>query len=88
MRARQHQAELAHAARLSSLGEMAAGLAHELNQPLAAIVSWATGCLVRIEAGTADIGTLARVVSEISDEALRAAEVLRRIREFARSGEM
>jgi C4-dicarboxylate-specific signal transduction histidine kinase len=88
MRARQHQAELAHAARLSTLGEMAAGLAHELNQPLAAIVSWATGCLVRIEAGTADIDTLAHVVSEISDEALRAAEVLRRIREFARTGEL
>jgi signal transduction histidine kinase len=87
-RARQHQAELAHASRLSTLGEMAAGLAHELNQPLAAIVSWATGCLVRIEAGTADVDTLARVVSEISDEALRAGEVLRRIREFARSGEM
>src|SRR6185369_4919698 len=88
MRTRQHQAELAHAARLSSLGEMAAGLAHELNQPLAAIVGWATGCLVRIEAGTADVDTLARVVSEISDEALRAAEVLRRIREFARTGEI
>jgi signal transduction histidine kinase len=88
MRERQHQAELAHAARLSTLGEMAAGLAHELNQPLAAIVSWATGCQVRIEAGTADIDTLARVVSEISDEAIRAAEVLRRIREFARSGEI
>ncbi len=87
-RARRHQAELAHASRLSTLGEMAAGLAHELNQPLSAIVGWATGCLVRIEAGTADVDTLARVVSEISDEALRAGEVLRRIREFARSGEM
>jgi signal transduction histidine kinase len=46
-RARQHRAELAHAARLSTLGEMAAGLAHELNQPLSAIVSYATGCMVR-----------------------------------------
>src|SRR5262249_30320947 len=61
---------------------------HELNQPLAAIVSYATGCLVRIEAGTADVDALARVVSEISDEAIRAGEVLRRIREFARNGEI
>src|SRR5262249_56527397 len=41
VRARKHQAELAHAARLSTLGGMAAGLAHEINQPLAPIVSYA-----------------------------------------------
>ena len=87
-RARQHRAELAHAARLSTLGEMAAGLAHELNQPLSAIVSYATGCMVRIESGKADVQSLGEIVSEISTEALRAAEVLRRIRDFARNGEL
>jgi signal transduction histidine kinase len=45
--ARQHQAEVAHAARLSTLGGMAAGLAHELNQPLSAVVSYARGCARR-----------------------------------------
>jgi signal transduction histidine kinase len=87
-RARQHRAELAHAARLSTLGEMAAGLAHELNQPLSAIVSYATGCQVRIESGTADVQSMAAIVGEISTEALRAAEVLRRIHDFARNGEL
>ena len=47
VRARKHQAELARAARLSTLGGMAAGLAHEINQPLAAIVSYARGCARR-----------------------------------------
>jgi signal transduction histidine kinase len=85
-RERQHRAELEHAARLSTLGEMAAGLAHEINQPLAAIVSYATGCMVRLETGTATIESLTPVVREICDEAMRAGEVLRRIRDFSRHG--
>ncbi|MCW5890321.1 MAG: hypothetical protein KIT14_07185 [bacterium] len=85
-RERHHRAELEHAARLSMLGEMAAGLAHEINQPLAAIVSYATGCMVRLESGAAGAETLAPIVREICDEAMRAGEVLRRIRDFARHG--
>jgi C4-dicarboxylate-specific signal transduction histidine kinase len=87
-RARQHQAELAHAARLNTLGEMAAGLAHELNQPLAAIVNYARGCALRLRAGEVDREQLIEVIEEMSEQALRAGEVLRRIREFARSGEL
>jgi signal transduction histidine kinase len=85
-RTRRHHAELEHAARLSILGEMAAGLAHEINQPLSAIVSYATGCMVRIESGGADVEAIGKIVREMSDEALRAGEVLRRMREFARNG--
>lgn len=84
VRARQHQAELAQAARLSTLGGMAAGLAHEINQPLAAIVSYARGCARRIEVGEAQSEALLEVVDEISAQALRAGEVLRRIREFVK----
>lgn len=84
VRARQHQAELAQAARLSTLGGMAAGLAHEINQPLAAIVSYARGCARRIQVGEARSEALLEVVDEISAQALRAGEVLRRIREFVR----
>jgi signal transduction histidine kinase len=87
-RARQHQAELAQAARLSTLGQMAAGLAHELNQPLAAIVSYARGCALRLRADEVDRARLIEVIEEISEQALRAGEVLRRIREFVRSGEL
>jgi signal transduction histidine kinase len=81
---RQHQAEIAHAARLSTLGSMAAGLAHELNQPLAAVVSYARGCARRLEAGDLPKAALLEVLEEISAQALRAGEVLRRIREFLR----
>jgi signal transduction histidine kinase len=81
---RQHQAEIAHAARLSTLGGMAAGLAHELNQPLAAVVSYARGCARRLEAGELPKAALLEVLEEISAQALRAGEVLRRIREFLR----
>ena len=82
--ARQHQAEIAHAARLSTLGGMAAGLAHELNQPLAAVVSYARGCARRLEAGDLPKAALLEVLEEISAQALRGGEVLRRIRDFLR----
>ena len=82
--ARQHQAEVAHAARLSTLGGMAAGLAHELNQPLAAVVSYARGCARRLEQGEIPKAALLEVLEEISAQALRAGEVLRRIRDFLR----
>lgn len=88
IRTRQHQAELAHAARLSSLGEMAAGLAHELNQPLSAIVSYARGCALRMRADDLDPDAFLEVIEEISSQAFRASEVLRRIREFLRHGEL
>ncbi len=84
LRARYHQAELAHAARLSTLGGMAAGLAHEINQPLSAIVSYARGCARRLESGDARPADLLPVIDEISGQALRAGEVLRRIQEFVR----
>lgn len=87
LRARQHQAGLAHAARLSTLGGMASGLAHEINQPLSAIVSYASGSAQRIRAGDADAAALLQVVDSIADEALRAGEILRRIRDFVRNTE-
>jgi signal transduction histidine kinase len=82
--ARRHQAEVAHAARLSTLGGMAAGLAHELNQPLAAVVSYARGTARRLESGDIPKAALLEVLEEMSAQALRAGEVLRRIREFLR----
>jgi C4-dicarboxylate-specific signal transduction histidine kinase len=87
LRARQHQAGLAHAARLSTLGGMAAGLAHEINQPLSAIVSYANGSARRIRAGDVAPADLLEIVDAIADEALRGGEILRRIREFVRNAE-
>jgi PAS domain S-box-containing protein len=84
--ARQHQAELAHVARLGTMGGMAAGLAHELNQPLAAIVSYARGCIRRIRGG-AEPPELIEALEHIATQAVRAGEVIRRIRNFARKEE-
>jgi len=88
LRARQHQVSIAHAARLSTLGGMAAGLAHEIDQPLSAIVAYASGSARRIRDGDIGVPALLEVVDSIADEALRAGEILRRIRDFVRHGEV
>lgn len=80
--ARRRQAELAHIARLSTMGEMAAGLSHELNQPLAAIGNYAKLCVRRIEAGTTDPDRLLDPLEQITAQVRRAAEIVRRTRSF------
>lgn len=85
--ARQHQAELAHVLRLHTMGEMAASLAHEVNQPLGAIANYAQGCRNRLLAGSAETGELLRTVEAIAREALRAGEITRRVRELLRKEE-
>ena len=82
--ARQRQAELTHVQRLSTLGEMAAGLAHEINQPLAAIVNYARGCARRLRADPTSVAAVLPAVDSISAEALRAGEVIRRLRQLIR----
>ncbi|HEY8516058.1 MAG TPA: ATP-binding protein [Candidatus Binatia bacterium] len=83
-RTRAHEAELAHVLRVSSLGEMAAGLAHELNQPLASIVGFAKGCARRLRSGTVAPETFLEVMERIAGEALRAGEIIRRLRALVR----
>jgi two-component system sensor kinase FixL len=86
-RAREHQAELAHVSRVSLAGEMAAGLAHELSQPLTAISAYARGCL-RLLAGPAlEPALLHEGMTEVVQQAERAGNVLDRLREFVRGGE-
>jgi PAS domain S-box-containing protein len=82
--ARQHQADLAHVLRLSTMGEMASGLAHEINQPLGAIANYAQGCVRRLRAGAVDAGDLLPIIEEIGGEALRAGEIIRRLRDLVR----
>jgi PAS domain S-box-containing protein len=78
---------LAHVSRLSMMGEMATGLAHEINQPLAAIAAYAEGAAVRLRNGNVDTHRLAQVVDRISADAHRAGEVIRRLRKFVRKRE-
>jgi signal transduction histidine kinase len=67
---------------------MAAGLAHEINQPLAAIVSYARGCARRLRSGDARPEALLEIIELIAAQGLRAAAVLRRIRDFVRHSEL
>ena len=82
---RQHQ--LAHVTRLGAMGEIAAGIAHELNQPLTAIVNYANGCARLLKRGPEATHELEEAVSRIGSDALRAAETIRRLREFLSQGE-
>jgi PAS domain S-box-containing protein len=85
---RQMQHQLAHVARLSTLGEMAAEMAHELNQPLYAIVNYAKAVRnVLAEEGPVQTDQLREWNEEITDVAISAAEVVKRLRSFARRGE-
>ncbi len=81
---RQHRIELEHAQRLSTVGEMAAGLAHEINQPLLAIASYASACARRLKSGGDSDPTVVAGVEKISAQALYAGDVVKRIRGYAR----
>ena len=83
-RVRQQQAELAHVLRLRTVEGMAAQLAHEINQPLAAIVNFARGLARRLSCPELDVASAQGATDQISREALRAAEVVQRLRAFLR----
>ena len=77
------QATLDHTARLAILGEMASAIAHELNQPLAAIGNFAHGMARRISAGRLEPAVLLEGTGEIVTQSERAASIIRNIRAFA-----
>ncbi len=84
---RRHQTELARVARLSTMGEMATGLAHELNQPLAAIANFARGCIRRLRTGEVVPAELIEPLEEVCEQAERAGEIMRHVRDFVRKSE-
>ncbi len=84
---REHQAQLAHALRLSTIGEMSSGLAHELNQPLCAIVSQARGSLRMIKSGQWDNDEIVDAIEEVGTQAERAGKIIRRIQKMVRKQE-
>jgi C4-dicarboxylate-specific signal transduction histidine kinase len=81
-RERNLQTELAHVTRLSTMGEMASGLAHELNQPLSAIVAFVAGCRRRLESGEAASAELLQAMRSAEQEAQRAGAIIHRLRSF------
>jgi len=80
------QNEFAHLARVNDLGEMAAAIAHEINQPLTAIVNFLNTGLYMTADGTTDARALEPLMQQASDQALRAGEIVRRLREFIGQG--
>jgi PAS domain S-box-containing protein len=83
-RARRLNDQLAHIARVNTLGDMAGRLAHELNQPLTAIANYAQGCSNRLQSQKIDAAELASVLDLIRDAALRAGAIVDRLRNFVR----
>ncbi len=82
--ARQHQIELARAGRLSTLGEMASGIAHELNQPLTAISTNAQASIRLLESDSSNIDVCVDVMERIAAQADRAGEIIRQLRRLVR----
>lgn len=81
----QQQEKLALTARLVAVGEMATTLAHELNQPLAAIANYNMGCARRLRSGDWEVSELADAVEKSAAQAARASSVIQRLREFVAS---
>ena len=71
--------------RLATMGEMAAGISHELNQPLAAIANYAQACSRLLRMPAPDLPEIGGALEQISGQALRAGEIIRRIRSLVRN---
>ena len=86
-REREHQEALSEVSRLSTLGEMASGIAHEFNQPLAAIVNYANGCVRSLEQDGYGGEAVFDALRAIAQQVERAAEIIQRLRSFSRRAE-
>jgi len=80
------RAELAHVARVTTMGELAASIAHEINQPLTAVVANANACSRLLSAQTPDLDEVREAVVEIAEAGTRAGAILTRIRALVKKG--
>jgi PAS domain S-box-containing protein len=81
---RKAHAELAHVTRVTMLGELTASIAHEVNQPLAAVIANAEACLSWLDRNPPDLDAARRSVEWIVEDANRASEVIRHVRALAK----
>ncbi len=89
-RQRELQAELLHVSRLTEMGQMAAALAHEINQPLTSIANYLGGCrllLAEPDPSARQLQELRTAIGLAGDQAVHAGEVIRRLRNFLAKGE-
>ncbi len=82
---KEHLNQLAHVTRLGLMGEMASGIAHEVNQPLTAIATYTQASLNLMKAESPNLEKLAEIVYKTQQQALRAGQIIRRMREFVKS---
>jgi two-component system, LuxR family, sensor kinase FixL len=87
-RARALELRLAHVARFNLMGEMAAGIAHEINQPLSAIATYAQAGKRVLQHDEPDLAMLAEICGKIDDQARRAGQVIANLRKFIRKQEI
>jgi two-component system, LuxR family, sensor kinase FixL len=80
------QSELVHISRLTSMGNMASALAHELNQPLSAIANYLKGSRRLLDQKGVDAEGLRDAIDKAADQALRAGDIIRRLRDFVSHG--
>jgi len=83
-KALKHQLQLAHVARLSTMGEMASGIAHELNQPLTAITTNARACVRMLDSRQTAVENCLDVMEKVAGQAERAGEIIQHILHFIR----
>ena len=81
---RSREAELAHITRIMTMGEITSSIAHEINQPLGAIVNYGNACLRLIKTGSAEVTDIAAALSEIVDDANRASAIIAQIRALSK----
>ena len=82
-----HQQEMAHVIRLSTAGEMASGMAHELNQPLTALVSYCGAAASLVNSMSSPPQQLGEILERATGQAHRAGEIIRHLREFVSKGD-
>src|SRR6202011_4240709 len=82
------QMELAHVNRVTTTGQLAASIAHEVNQPLAGVIANAEACLRWLDRGTPDLDAARRSAEWIIDDGNRASEVIRRVRALANKADI
>lgn len=82
------QVQLAHVMRVTTLGELTASIAHEVNQPLAAIITNAEACLRWLDREAPDLPAARRSVERVVNAGNRASEVIRRVRSLAKNSDI
>jgi PAS domain S-box-containing protein len=86
-RLREAQSDLAHVSRMTTMGELTASLAHEVNQPIAAAVTYASTCVRWLTRDNPDLGEARQAATEAARNAKRAADIINRIRSLSKKDE-